>query len=361
MSQDFTLRQDIDNNMGPLMLDLLDCELSQVEQELLQHPTCGGVILFTRNYHDVAQIIHLCQQIRRYARNDVIIAVDHEGGRVQRFREGFSPIPAMGQILKVTQGDVNLACQYAKSLGFVMALEVQTAGMDISFAPVLDVAGICAVVGDRGFSDNVAEITAVAGSFIDGMNIAGMQATGKHFPGHGGVAEDTHFDLAVDNRNKEEIFNKDLAIFKTLIEQDKLAGIMPAHVLYPAVDDKHPAGFSDIWIKDVLHKQLNYSGVVFSDDLSMHGASVVGDAIARTTQALAAGCDMALCCNDRASVEQILDNLPVESLQTLGSRERKVAPLRLKAQFGAKSDCHWHELKNNTQWQAAQQILAKFY
>lgn len=340
--------------MGPLMLDLLDCELSQVEQELLQHPTCGGVILFTRNFHDVEQISHLCQQIRRFARNEVIIAVDHEGGRVQRFREGFSAIPAMGRILTVAKGDMTKACEYAQQLGFLMACEVQTAGMDISFAPVLDIAGICAVVGNRGFSDNGAHITALAGSFIDGMNSAGMKATGKHFPGHGGVAEDTHVDLAVDNRSKEDIFARDLTIFKTLMQQGKLAGIMPAHVVYPAVDEQQPAGFSPVWIKDILRQQLNFSGVVFSDDLSMHGASVAGNAIERTIQALEAGCDMALCCNDRAAVEQILDNLPSESAQVLNTRETKVAPLR------AKPDCHWHELKNNAQWQAAQRILAKF-
>lgn len=340
--------------MGPLMLDLLGCELSQVEQELLQHPTCGGVILFTRNYHDVEQIQHLCQQIRRYARNEVIIAVDHEGGRVQRFREGFSPIPAMGRIVDVASHDIELAREYAKSLGFLMAAEVQAVGIDISFAPVLDISGLCAVVGDRGFSNEPDVITNIAGSFIDGMNDAGMKASGKHFPGHGGVAEDTHVDLAVDKRDKTEIFTKDMAIFKTLMAEDKLAGIMPAHVVYPDVDVNNPAGFSRIWIKDILRKQLKFNGVVFSDDLSMHGASVAGNAVERTMQALEAGCDMALCCNDRASVEQILDALPSEDEKVLAARESKIAPLRAKP-IGS-----FEQLRNHAKWQAAQKVLEKF-
>ena len=340
--------------MGPLMLDLLGYDLSQVEQELLQHPTCGGVILFTRNYHDVEQISHLCQQIRRYARNDVIIAVDHEGGRVQRFREGFSTIPAMGRIIQVADEDVNLACEYALHLGYLMAVEVQSAGLDISFAPVLDIAGVCAVVGNRGFSEQGEDIIAIASRFIDGMNAAGMRATGKHFPGHGGVAEDTHVDLAVDNRDKADIFVHDMAIFRALMQQDKLAGVMPAHVIYSDVDAKYPAGFSKIWIEDILRQQLQFSGVVFSDDLSMHGASVAGNAIERTIQALEAGCDMTLCCNDRQSVEQILDQLPVEQARVLQARERKIAPLRAKPNAG------WNALKDNAQWQSAQQILTKF-
>ena len=340
--------------MGPLMLDLLGCELSQVEQELLQHPTCGGVILFTRNYHDAEQIAHLCQQIRHFAHHEVIIAVDHEGGRVQRFRQGFSKIPAMGRIIEVAKGDVAVACEYAQQLGYLMAVEVQAVGIDISFAPVLDVSGLCAVVGDRGFSDKPEEIVALAGAFIDGMNGAGMLATGKHFPGHGGVLEDTHVDIAVDTRSKTQLLARDLAIFNRLIEQQKLAAVMPAHVLYPDVDAHHTAGFSAVWIKDILRSQLGFDGVVFSDDLSMHGASVAGNALDRTLQALDAGCDMALCCNDRQSVEQILDNLEQQSAQQCAAREAKIQRLR------AKSAKLWQDLPFDTKWQLSQQVLAKF-
>jgi beta-N-acetylhexosaminidase len=337
--------------MGPLMLDLAGCELDQEERELLQHPNTGGVILFTRNYDSVKQVQELTAQIRQYATDEVIIAVDHEGGRVQRFRESFSAIPAMGTLYTHCAENLVKTQSLAKTCGWLMATEVLAVGIDISFAPVLDIWGISEVIGDRSFHQDPALIVAIADAFITGMNDAGMKATGKHFPGHGNVLEDSHIAIPVDKRSKEDIYRVDMVVFEQLINAGKLHGMMPAHVIYPAIDDM-PAGFSDKWINQILNDDLNFNGVVFSDDLAMEGATVIGSYTDRAERALSAGCDMVLVCNDRKGAVEVLDNLPIKNNPELHD---KLMTLR------AKTPLTWNKLATNKQWCDAQKVLERYY
>lgn len=297
--------------MGPVMLDVSSYELTRVEREVLDHPLVGGVILFTRNYHDQRQLLELVSQIRLSARNDLLIAVDHEGGRVQRFRQGFSKIPAMGTLYSTAASDLEKASAYAKSIGWLMAAELLAFDIDISFAPVLDIHGNSDVIGDRSFHQQPEVIIQLASQFIQGMHQAGMKGTGKHFPGHGNVKEDSHVAIPIDNRSPELIFNHDMRIFAEIQQMGLLDAVMPAHVIYAQVDDK-PAGFSAVWIREHLRNKLNFDGVVFSDDLSMQGAAQIGDYPERAKAALSAGCDMVLACNNAEGAIKILDNLPID-------------------------------------------------
>ncbi|GAD02797.1 beta-N-acetylhexosaminidase [Agarivorans albus] len=294
--------------MGPLFIDLLGTELSAEEAEMLQHPLVAGVILFSRNYQDRAQLIELVRTIRVASNQRLLIAVDHEGGRVQRFREQFSAIPAMGQIANTANQLGLSSIEWSKQLGWLMAVELRACDIDISFAPVLDINGVSDVIGQRAFSDKPEQIAQLASAFIDGMSVAGMKATGKHFPGHGNVKADTHHLEARDNRSFADIQQQDMQVFASLIAQNKLDAVMPAHVIYSQVDEK-PAGFSQIWLQQVLRKSLAFKGLIFSDDLSMKGAAVVGDHVARAKQALNAGCDLLLACNDREASISLLDGL----------------------------------------------------
>lgn len=292
--------------MRALILDVQGFELDAQEKEILAHPLLAGVILFTRNFFDIKQLKELVQQIRLYARHDLLIAVDHEGGRVQRFREGFTPLPSAGSLLEFN--DLQGAKQLAFSSAWVMASELIDCDIDLSFAPVLDLNGISDVIGQRAFSSSVDETVHLAQAYIAGMNAAGMRATGKHFPGHGSVKADSHIDLAIDKRSKQEIFNKDLLPFSELIKQANLAAVMPSHVVYQQCNAQ-PAGFSTYWLQDVLRQQLNFKGVIVSDDLSMHGASFAGDHVSRALRAINAGCDLILACNDSKGAISILDKL----------------------------------------------------
>lgn len=295
--------------MGPLMLDVAGCELTADERDVLDHPLVGGVILFSRNYHDQTQLSELIKQLRHACRNDIIIATDHEGGRVQRFREQFSPIPAMGSLYTRAVGDMDKACHYAQTFGWLMAAELLAFDIDISFAPVLDIWGISEVIGDRSFHAEPEIVVQLAAKFIDGMRHAGMKATGKHFPGHGNVREDSHVAIPVDTRPKDEIINRDMRIFSEVNQAAGLDAVMPAHVIYPEVDAA-PAGFSSVWIRQYLRNSLNFDGVVFSDDLSMAGAAQIGSFPERARSALTAGCDMVLVCNDAKGAIAVLDDLP---------------------------------------------------
>lgn len=295
--------------MGPVMLDFAACELSAQDKEILDHPLVGGVILFTRNYHDHQQLTELVQQIRLAARNKVMIAVDHEGGRVQRFRHAFSAIPAMGKLYDRAGQDRVKAAAYGKQFGWLMAVELLAFDIDISFAPVLDIQGISEVIGDRSFHQEPQVIIEIASAFIQGMHQAGMKATGKHFPGHGNVKEDSHIAMPIDKRSREEILNTDMEIFRQIHQQGLLDAVMPAHVIYPDVD-AWPAGFSEVWIRDILRKQMAFDGVVFSDDLSMQGAVKIGSFSQRAERALEADCDMVLVCNNPTGAAEVLDALP---------------------------------------------------
>ena len=288
--------------IGPIMLDVAGCILTAGEKEKINHPNTGAVILFSRNYQNPEQLTELISSIRAARNGNILIAVDQEGGRVQRFQQGFTRLPPAAGYA----GNPDLA----QPAGWLMAAELLAVGVDFSFAPVLDIdCGVSEIIGNRSFSTDPMLATQLSSLFRKGMNEAGMAATGKHFPGHGAVALDSHLTLPVDERELDEIRAKDLLPFKQLIAEG-LEGIMPAHVVYPKIDP-NPAGFSPFWIQQVLRKELNFNGTVFSDDLSMEGAASVGDFPERARLAQHAGCDMILVCNNKAAAEQVLDALPI--------------------------------------------------
>ncbi len=291
---------------GPIMLDLGGLELTSEERELIVHPLVGGIILFTRNYRDPAQLEYLIRSIREL-RPEILIAVDHEGGRVQRFRDGFTRIPPMACLGELFLKDPETALELAWDTGWLMASELLAYGLDFTFAPVLDLDyGNSEVIGDRAFSGRPEIVTRLADALIEGLHEAGMPAIGKHFPGHGYVAADSHIDLPVDVRPFSEIDEHCLKPFTALCPL--LDGVMPAHVIYEKVAPE-PAGFSPYWLKDILRRQLGFKGVIFSDDLGMAGAAATGDYSARAHAALSAGCDMVLVCNDREGALQVIDAL----------------------------------------------------
>ncbi len=288
--------------LGPIMLDIAGTALTATERKRLRDPLVGGVILFSRNYEDPDQLHALTGALRDLREPPLIIAVDHEGGRIQRFRNGFTALPACGAIGAVYRDDRAQARLLARSAGFVMAAELLVLGVDISFAPVLDVAhGLSSVIGDRAFHEDPLVVAELARQYVSGMTEAGMAAVGKHFPGHGGVAGDSHQELPRDERPFAEIDGLDLVPFARLAPT-VLAGVMPAHVVYPRIDAE-PAGFSAHWLNTVLRRRLRFSGVIFSDDLSMVGAHGAGSLGERARKALAAGCDMVLACNDPDGVD----------------------------------------------------------
>ncbi|BFM34452.1 beta-N-acetylhexosaminidase [Acinetobacter towneri] len=289
--------------IGALMLDIAGTELTQEDIELLSAPQVGGVILFARNIQSPAQVRALTDHMRQ-VRPDILIAVDQEGGRVQRLKQGFTLLPAMGRFGELYQNEPERALDLAEECGWLMATEVLAVGIDFSFAPVLDLNDISDVIGDRAFAQQPADIIALADAFLRGMHRAGMATTGKHFPGHGSVKADSHVAAAIDSRTFAEIQRHDLQTFIQL--QNQLDALMPAHVIYDQVDP-NPAGFSEFWLQQVLRQDMGYDGVLFSDDLSMQAACVAGDADARLRAALAAGCDMGLVCNNRAAQQLALN------------------------------------------------------
>ena len=296
--------------LGPLMVDLVGLELSQQEREVLQHPLVGGVILFSRNYESPEQVTALTDSIRALRDPHLIISVDHEGGRVQRFRKGFTRLPPVGALGKHYMQHPQQTLERAEITGWLMAAELRAVGVDFSFAPVLDLDyGVSEIIGDRSFHRDPEAVTAMARAYISGMKRAWMPAVGKHFPGHGAVEVDSHLGLPVDNRHFEDMLQADLLPFKQLCNSG-LDGIMPAHIVYEK-SDALPAGFSPFWIKEILRDRLGFQGVVLSDDLSMEGASVMGDSLARAEAALSAGCDMVLVCNKPDSVIQVIDGLKI--------------------------------------------------
>lgn len=296
------------STIGPIVFDLIGTALSAEEREILQHPLIGGVIVFARNYESVEQITQLCKSIRQSRKKPILITVDQEGGRVQRFRAGFTRLPAMGEIGKLYMDSRETALQLANISGWVMAAEVLAVGVDLSYAPVLDLdKGINPAINSRAFSLDKEIVMALATAFCEGMRAAGMAAVGKHFPGHGSVTVDSHLALPVDERSFAAIEADDMVTFTDMVRTG-IEGMMASHILFPKVDAM-PVGFSPYWLKEILRKQLKFNGLIFSDDLSMQGAVIAGDYPERTKTALEAGCDMALVCNHREGVIQVLDAL----------------------------------------------------
>ena len=308
-------------SLGLLMLDIEGTELTEAYSDLLQRESVGGLILFSRNYQSPTQLQELVAAIREL-RNDILIAVDQEGGRVQRFRQGFLELPALKRIGDCHAADEAQGLETARHCAWAMAAEILHYGIDMSFAPVLDLQNIHSrVIGDRAFSTDPDSVISLATAYIDGMHQAGMKATGKHFPGHGTVEADSHEELPCDERTADELLQNDYRVFAELVE--KLQGIMPAHVSYSTLDAK-PAGFSSFWIEQQLRGELKFNGVVFSDDLSMVAAHSAGKAVDRAALALEAGCDMVLVCNDRKAALSVADWIEQRGL----AKSERIARMR---------------------------------
>lgn len=294
--------------IGPVMLDVVGTELTAEDEARLRHPLVGGVILFARNYQSTRQLTELTASIHALRTPPLLIAVDHEGGRVQRFREGFTRIPPMRELGKVWDEHPKRAKHLAHQAGYVLAAELRACGVDFSFTPVLDVDyGSSGVIGDRAFHSEPQAIAELAHSLLQGLRQGGMHTVGKHFPGHGFVRADSHLEIPVDERSYTDIELCDLIPFRQMVSFG-LTAVMPAHVIYPKVDP-NPAGFSKVWLKDVLRGELGFEGCIFSDDLSMEGATVAGGIVQRAEAALQAGCDMVLVCNRPDLADELLEGL----------------------------------------------------
>ena len=292
------------------MTGIAGTELDEVEREVLRHPCVGGVILFSRNYRSHGQLRRLCDSIQAVKEPPLLVAVDHEGGRVQRFREGFTALPAAARYGILHDRNPELGQRVAHTGGWVTAVELRAGGVDFSFAPVLDLGrGSNTVIGDRAFHRDPDVVTVLARAFLAGMRDAGMGGVGKHFPGHGSVVADSHHTLPVDGRSCDDVRLSDLVPFERLCASD-LAGVMPAHVVFECLDVR-PAGFSGRWIEDVLRGELGFRGIVFSDDLDMAAAATGGDHLDRALAALEAGCDMVLVCNDWSGAVDVVEGLKI--------------------------------------------------
>jgi len=321
-------------SLGPIMLDVAGTELTTDDIRRIQHPLVGGVILFKRNYRSNAQLKELTASIHQVRQPPLLIAVDHEGGRVQRFRDGFTKIPPMREFGKIWDHNPKLAKGLAAEAGWVLAAELRAHGVDFSFTPVLDMDyGDSLVIGDRAFHLDPRAISDLAFALMLGLKKAGMAAVGKHFPGHGFVVADSHVSMPVDEREFDQIAQHDLQPFRMLID-DGIQAIMPAHVVYSKVDNK-PAGFSVPWLQKVLRERLGFNGAIFSDDLSMEAASVGGDVTTRALAALNAGCDMVLLCNQPQMANELLENLQwnisAQSLSRLARMHGRKHPPSLDA------------------------------
>ena len=334
--------------LGPLMVDLRGHVLESDEREMLQHPLVGSVILFTRNYRDPEQLTQLVSAIHAARHPALVVAVDHEGGRVQRFRSGFSALPPLRSIGHAYDIAPQSGLDLARQMGWLMAAELRSHGVDLSFAPCVDLDyGVSSVIGDRALHARSASVGALAVAYMHGMRDAGMAATAKHFPGHGAVVADSHLALPVDRRSLVDL-SEDMAPYRVLIANG-LSAVMVAHVLFPEIDE-FPASFSARWIQNVLRGELRFQGVVFADDLSMEGAAAVGDIVHRAELALAAGCDVLPVCNQPASVAALLDRLKI--IDDPAAQFRRV---RLRGRLPLTRA----ELLASAPWQSAQDALAR--
>lgn len=336
------------HTLGPVLLDLAGTELTEEEIRRLVHPLTGGIILFARNFQSRAQLLALTEQIRE-VRSDLLITVDHEGGRVQRFKtDGFTHLPAMRSLGKLWEQDVLLATRAATAVGYILALELRASQIDLSFTPTLDLDyGQSKVIGDRAFHHDPRVVTLLAKSLSHGLALAGLANCGKHFPGHGFVEADSHYAMAVDTRTLDALL-QDAQPYRWL--DVSLAAVMPAHIVYPAVDAR-PAGFSKIWLQNILREQLGFTGAILSDDLSMEGARAIGNFVESAQAALDAGCDMVLVCNRPQEAERVLAELRYTPSATSASRIKRLA--------ARGEPIAWHELEQHPQYLAAKALLVE--
>lgn len=344
-------------NAGPIVLDVLGKTLDKEDIRRIAHPKTGGVILFGRNFQDRTQLTALTKAIKAI-RSDVMISIDHEGGRVQRCRtDGFTHLPAMKKLgdiwgnfgKKATAEHALKAMEAATATGYILASELRACGVDFSFTPVLDLDfGRSGVIGDRAFHRDPQIAATLAKSLNHGLQLAGMANCGKHFPGHGFAEADSHVAIPVDERSLKQIMSDDAKPYEYL--GLGLASVMPAHVIYPKVD-KNPAGFSKIWLQDILRKQLKFTGVIFSDDLSMEGASVAGSVVKGAKLALQAGCDQVLICNRPDLADQLLNEL------TYDEKAYQVSRARVQKLMPTSVAMTWEELQASPDYQRAKQLL----
>ena len=301
---------------GPILIGMPGPELGADDLEQLHHPAVGGVVLFSRNFSDRQQLEHLVSRIRGLRQPRLLVCVDQEGGRVQRLQDGFTRLPPLAVLGRLLSEDRSKALDMAYRHGRVMATEMLACGIDLSFAPVLDLDRDSCVIGDRAFSSQPQAVEQLGRCYLSGMYDAGMKATGKHFPGHGSVLADSHVDDVCDPRTLAELEATDLVPFEQLA--GALDAMMIAHVVYPAVDIL-PAGYSRIWLQEILRGRLGYGGVIFSDDLGMHAAKTVGDLPTRTRLCLEAGCDLVLVCNpqDVAALLPQLEASPADATKAV--------------------------------------------
>jgi len=337
-------------NLGPVMLDVSGMSLTVEDRKRLLHNQVGGVILFSRNYESPEQLKALVNEIHALRTPHLVVAVDQEGGRVQRFRHQFQSLPAIARLGDLYDQDKAKAIEYAQTFGWIMASELLYYGIDLSFAPVLDLGNpISSVIGDRAFHQHPEQVSRLANAWIRGMSQAGMEAVGKHFPGHGSVEGDSHHLMPFDRRDFNAIEQSDLIPFRRVINTH-LAGMMMAHVVYEQIDTL-AAGFSKVWVDSILRQQLGFEGVIFSDDLSMSGAESVGGYSERARLSLAAGCDILLVCNNPVGADEVL-----ESLQGYNNPTSQLRMVRLHG----KPESSSHDLFNTARWQQATALLDAF-
>jgi beta-N-acetylhexosaminidase len=330
---------------GPAVVDVLGTALTDEDRERIRHPAAGAVILFARNYENPEQLLALCEDIERVREPALPTCVDHEGGRVQRFREGFTALPPMRSLGRLWDRDREAGRAAARAAAYIAAAELAACGLDFSFAPVLDLDfGTSGVIGDRALHFDPTAVGALGASIVQGFADAGMAAVGKHFPGHGFASADSHTHAPRDERPVKEIFKKDVLPYRAAF-QAGLAAVMPAHVVYTQADSE-PAGYSRYWLQEVLRGQLGFDGLVFSDDLSMEGASVAGGPPERARAALGAGCDMVLLCNDPAGLDALLESLKDVPL----ARQDRLERMRKKG---------GRDLRKSVAYRDAQEALQK--
>ena len=334
-------------SLGPVMLDIDGQTLSPSDRSLLVEPAVGGVILFDRNYRSPEQIVDLVAEIRALRTPALLVAVDHEGGRVQRFREGFTALPPMRRIGAAYDSDADEGERLARTAGWLIGAELRSVGIDLAFAPCLDLDwGLSTIIGNRAFHSRAEAVATLAAAFVQGMRSAGMAAVGKHFPGHGAVVPDSHLELPVDRREYGEILD-DLTPYERLIRRRLLAGIMTSHIVYRELDER-PATFSAYWLKAELRQRLGFDGAVFSDDLSMQATRAFGSVPERVRAALGAGCDMTIVCNDRPAAQS--------AVRALGDYSNPLSLVRLARLHGTGGELR-ETLMASDEWLEAHDCL----